>query len=71
MSESNLGSFLSGLNIAGRHCSTERAAETPKVGISRVLVKASPAFGRRRLVKTRTILFLPRVVLDIREGQVS
>ena len=26
-------------------------AETPKVGISRALVKASPAFGRRRLLK--------------------
>ena len=26
-----------------------RPAETPKVGVSRVCVKASPAFGRRRL----------------------
>ena len=34
-----------------RQCSVERAAETPKVGISRVLVKASPAFGRRPLLK--------------------
>ena len=33
---------------AGRQCSAERRAEPPKVGISRVLVKASPAFGRRR-----------------------
>ena len=48
----------------GRQCSTERAAETPKVGISRVLVKASPAFGRRRLLKNHGLYcFCPRVVL--------
>ena len=42
-----------------------KAADTPKVGTSRVLVKASPAFGRRCLLKkTRTFLFLPRVVLE-------
>ena len=37
------------------------AAETPKVGVSRVLVKASPAFGRRRLHKnTDSFVFAPR-----------
>ena len=36
------------------------------MGISRVLVKASPAFGRRRLLKKHGLfLFLPRVVLNI------
>ena len=31
--------------------------ETQKVGIRRVLVKASPAFGRRRLLKKKTLTF--------------
>ena len=39
---------------------SRKAAEGPKGGMGRLLVKASPVFGRRRLLKkTRTILFLP------------
>ena len=48
--------------------SIEKPAEGPEVGISRVLVKPSPAATPSQ--ETRTI-FLPRVVLDIREVQLS
>ena len=40
-----------------RRCLVGKPAETPKVGISRVCVKASPAFGRRRLL-TNTDCFV-------------
>ena len=56
------------LNIAGRRqCAAERPVETPKVAISRVLLKASPVGDA--LTTTRTVLFQPGVVREGREEE--
>ena len=49
----------------GRRCLVGRPAQTPKVDISRVCVKASPAFGRRHLhTNTDNIVLAQRGLVE-------
>ena len=49
----------------GPQCSAERPAETPKVGMCRVCVKASRAFGPRRLHTNTVNIVFARVVVVV------